>query len=405
MSSKKYCRYLVLAASVLALIVGLAACGGGSDSSTGSESTSAESTEAEGGKEETVSESDSGGAGVAEAKAAVAKSLQKPSWEPPGSPIDTSGLKGKTVYDIANTLSLAFTKTLTENTTKAFAAAGIKNVVVDSKADVSQTTKLIEQAVSQDAAAILVQSQASDLISAPLKVAKEAGIPVIELFEGDPGMPTKDQEEQGVAALATYCYSCAGELLADWTVADSNGEVVGVTYFDSDVGASQALNEGQKAQFAKVCPSCEVEYKDVLVADWTTSLPTLTQTDLSNPDLNYFIPNYDGMATYMVPAIKAAGAEDRVKIASFNANLPFLEELEKGGVIAADLGSPVGWMGWAIADQAMRVMNGEPPLEDVGIPFRMFDESNIGEIDLKAPEDTWYGVDFAKEYEQLWGVG
>ncbi|MEZ5076081.1 MAG: substrate-binding domain-containing protein [Solirubrobacterales bacterium] len=402
MSSKRYWRYLVLAASLLALVVALAACGGGSDTTSDSEATGSESAKAEGGAEET-GEGSSGG--IAEAEAAVAESRAQPEWAPPGEPLDTSGLKGKTAYIIANSLSLAFTTTLTENMEKGFTAAGLKTVVVDDKADVSQTAKLIEQAVAQNAAVITIQSHASDLISAPLKVAKEAGVPVIELFEGDPGLPTKQQEEQGVSALATYCYSCAGELLANWATADSGGEVVGVTYFSSDVGASHAMNEGQKRQFEKVCPTCEVDYKDVLVADWTKSLPTLTQTDLSNQDLNYFLPNYDGMTTYMVPAIKAAGAEDRVKIASFNANLPYMEELAKGGVIKADIGSPVAWMGWAVADQGLRVMNGESPLEDVDVPFRLFDESNIDEIDLKAPESSWYGVDYEKEYEELWGVG
>ncbi|MBS1879342.1 MAG: sugar ABC transporter substrate-binding protein [Actinobacteria bacterium] len=403
MSSMKYWRYLALAVGVLALVVALAACGSSSSSSS-SEATGSETTEAEGGKEETASAGGSGG--IAEAEAAVAEALKKPTdWKPPGKPINVSGLKGKTAYIIANSLSLAFTTTLTENMKEAFTKAGLKVVVVDDKAEVSQTAKLIEQAVSQGASVITIQSHASDLISAPLKVAKEAGIPVIEMFEGDPGLPTKQQEEQGVSALATYCYSCAGELLANWATANSGGEVTGVTYYDSDVGASQAMNEGQKQQFAKVCPSCEVEYKNVLVADWAKSLPTLTQTDLSNPKLNYFLPNYDGMTTYMVPAIKAAGAEERVKIGSFNANLPYMEELAKGGVIKADIGSPVAWMGWAVADQGLRVMNGEPPLENVDIPFRLFDESNIKEINLKEPESTWYGVNYQQEYEKLWGLG
>jgi ribose transport system substrate-binding protein len=396
---------LVAALAILALGVGVAACGGSSSSSSsGTTSEAAGSTGEESSETSEPSES-SASDGVAEAEKLVAAARKPQAFNPPGKPISVSGLKGKTVYDITNQLAVAFEKTLTSNTTEALAKAGIKNVVVQANNEVSQATKLIEQAVAQNADAIIIESFKSDLIAGPLQEAKAAGIPVIDLFEGDPALPTPKQVEQGVAALATFCYSCAGKLMADWVIADSGGEGVhGVTYYSDDLGSSLAVNEGQKAEFAKLCPECKVEYKNVQGSQWTTKIPTLTQSDVANPEVNYFIPNFDGMATFMVPAINAAGATERVKIASFNANLPFMEEMQNGGVIKSDVGSPVAWMGWAVADQTMRVMNGEEPLEDVGIPLRMFDESNIGEIDLSEPESAWYGVDFASEYEKLWGL-
>jgi hypothetical protein len=39
------------------------------------------------------------------------------------------------------------------------------------------------------------------------------------------------------------------------------------------------------------------------------------------------------------------------------------------------------------------------------LPHRIFHAGNIADVDLSAPEDTWYGgVDFRGEYRQIWGL-
>jgi ribose transport system substrate-binding protein len=343
-------------------------------------------------------------AGISQARALVRASRAPVKFVVPGPSFNAQAAKGKVVWDIANSLSLTFTQTLTKGTKAALALAGVKDVVVDNKANVSETARLISEAVAQHASVILVQSQPSSLISAPLQKAKAAHIPVIQLFESDPRLPAKSEQALGVAAKAAFCYSCAGKLMADWTIVNSNGKANAVTYWDSDVGVSYAENKGEKAEFARLCPGCSVKFENVLVADWATRIPTLTQTDLANSSINYFLPNYDGMATFMIPAITAKNAQNRVKIVSFNADLPFLQDMKSGNVIVADLGSPVGWMGWGIADQALRLMTGHKPVADEKVPLRMFDRTNVGTLNLSGTEASWYGANYEAGYKKLWHV-
>jgi ribose transport system substrate-binding protein len=123
------------------------------------------------------------------------------------------------------------------------------------------------------------------------------------------------------------------------------------------------------------------------------------------PDLNYMIPVVDAMALSMVPAIKQAGAADKVKIATFNGT-PAVEKLvEAGDVVGADIGGANVWESWAYIDQALRVMTEMEPV-DQKVPLRMIDRSNIGDIQIDEPDQRgWYGTDAAiAGYKQLWGV-
>jgi ribose transport system substrate-binding protein len=343
---------------------------------------------------------------VATAKERYEAARNAPKFEAPGPGFDASKATGMTVYNIANTLSLPFTKDLSDATTAGLAKAGVKNVVVDNKADVSETARLIQQAISQKADAIIVQSQQAKLIAAPLRAAKQAGIPVVVLFETDPRFPPQESKDLGVVAEASFCYSCGGRLLVDYALADSGGSFNAATYWDSDVGVSTSLNDGMKAELKELCPeACKVTFKDVLVSQWAAQIPTMTAGDMkAQPPYDYLLPNYDAMITLMAPAIAAAGATDRVKVASFNADPPIMEMLKKGDTVSSLVGSPVEWMGWGIADQVLRVLTGTAVVEDEKVPLRVFDRENIGGIDPKGSESDWYETDFKSGYLALWGI-
>src|SRR5262249_55617021 len=119
-------------------------------------------------------------------------------------------------------------------------------------------------------------------------------------------------------------------------------------------------------------------------------------------------PLYDGETQFTNPAVMQAGAASRVQVASFNATKGIVDQLAKSGnPLSVDIGSPLGWSGWAIADQSFRLLAGQKPLLDEKIPLRTFDRDNIGQIDLSQPESTWYGTktNYEAEYSKLWGVG
>ena len=166
---------------------------------------------------------------------------------------------------------------------------------------------------------------------------------------------------------------------------------------------------GIQSEVKKLCPSLSMpSVQNVLIPDWPTKLSTTTRSLLTaNPNLNYILPLYDGMTIYMVPAINGIlAAKNKVKVASFNATPVVIQnELVKQSPLAADVGGPNQWYGVALADQALRVLAGQPPVANENVPLRLFTRDNVATIDPKKDESTWYGsVNPICEYHKLWGL-
>ena len=59
----------------------------------------------------------------------------------------------------------------------------------------------------------------------------------------------------------------------------------------------------------------------------------------------------------------------------------------------------------ALADQALRVLAGQPAVADENVPLRLFTRDDVGTIDPTKDESTWYGsVNPICEYHKLWGL-
>ncbi len=81
--------------------------------------------------------------------------------------------------------------------------------------------------------------------------------------------------------------------------------------------------------------------------------------------------------------------------------------LKKGEVVGADIGSSFIWEGWANMDQALRALTGHAPAADDGAALRLFDKTNIGKINVNAPQQgaEWYDTATAiNGYKKLWGL-
>jgi ribose transport system substrate-binding protein len=138
---------------------------------------------------------------------------------------------------------------------------------------------------------------------------------------------------------------------------------------------------------------------------WNTLQTKTASLIRANPDVNYIVPDFDGMVIFALPGVHSAGAQGKVKIVSFNATPSVMKALKNKDVVAAETGGPNLLQGWAFADQALRVAAGYPPLPDIGIKDRLFTTDNINSINLDSQESTWYGEgNYAAAYKKLWGV-
>lgn len=342
-------------------------------------------------------------AGVAEARQIVARAEGPLEFQFDGKPFEAAKARGKEVWFIGLALAVPQQQAWLAGMKEGLATVGAKVTAFDGKARVSEMNRGIQQAIAANADAIFIAAGQLKSLSASIARAESAGIPVINGEGGEPRIP---REVPGVVAEANNDFEEVGRVLGAWTVADKGGEVNALVIESSDVDATAPYVRGITETIERLAPGSSVKVEDVPVAQWQSRLPTLTRTAVQrDPELDYLLPLYDGMTLAVLPALRQAAAEDRVKVGSANATQAVLETLEQGTALKADILTPPTWLGWASADQVLRAMTGTRPVEDEQIPIRLFTENNIGEIDIDADESTWYGgVDFKERYRQIWGA-
>jgi len=347
----------------------------------------------------------SAAAGIADAKKLVAQYEKPPNWAPPGKPFDASKAKGKQIWYVSLSLSIPFEQYMLQGIQQGAKLVGAKGVGFDSKFSAAEGARGIEQAIQSKASVIMVGGLEPSLIGPALSDAEKAGIPVIMANVQDPGPPRKDYPS-AVKAFATHSFSWPGKAEADFVTVDSNGKANILFMSTSDLpNITGPEKDAFMNELKRVCPGCKADVMDVPSGQWS-QLQTKTASYIrAHPDVQYIVPDFDGMVIFALPGVHSAGAQDKVKIVSFNATPSVMKALKNKDVVVAETGGPNLLQGWAFADQALRVAAGVKPLSDIGIKDRLFDASNINSINLKGQESTWYGnTDYVAKYKQLWGV-
>lgn len=314
-------------------------------------------------------------------------------------------LKGAKVHYISAGLVFPFSQQVLKGVQDASALLGMEVVVTDAAGDASKASSFIDRAIGQKASAIVLQGVDPYTVEASVRDAKAAGIPVISMAGLLSGPIPADIAEAGVVANVAFSSAEAGRLLAAYVAANSAADahvgVIGSSTFRID-GPFIATFESSLKEF---CAGCVLTKQDSPLPQWQTTLSSLARTMVTvDPKITYVVPIVDAMAPTVKSAIAAAGAEDRVKIASHNASLPDMQAIaSKTDMEVANVGVSNERLGWATVDQIVRLKNGiEPVVEDQ--PFRMFTRDNIDQIDLKTEGADWFGFDYRKFYAGLWGV-
>jgi ribose transport system substrate-binding protein len=379
----------LLAGIVVALVA--AACGGSTTNTTGKKMT-------------------------AENLAAVKALFEQesgPSQFAGGPSFDATKAKGKKVWWISNLGSNSFTPLIYNPFKEAMNSAGVNVTFFDGQGSAQEEIHGMLNAIAAKADLIVDQDYPVAQTQAGFDAAKKAGIPVLEWANNDEGT---GPSPKGGTAEVTYSYKNAGVLMADAIMTLADGGPVNAIFIDSsDVEPAGIVGQGLKEEFAKYCPeACSVTVKDVVIADWSTKLAVVASTAVADPSVNWVVPAFDPEAAFVSPAIIQAGAASRVHVCAYNATKGNVDRLKQSGdPLSCDVGSPLGWSGYAIADEALRLLSGvkpicgAPPPCGAGekIPLRIFDRTNIQQYDLNASDATWYGTtDYKAEYKKLWGL-
>lgn len=343
--------------------------------------------------------------GVAEAKALVAQYSAPVAWSSPGSSFNAAMAKGKTVAYIPITGNIPYTVEVSGAFMQAMKAVGVNvKFFGGTNGSPASWSQAIEEAVAEKVSAIVLQGVNPGLVAPAIADADKAKIPIVEGFTHNLGQP----HSKGVSIELTYNSFLIGKMMGDWAVANTDGKVDAVVFYDTDTPVTKFLLAGIESQFKAFCPTtCSAKVDDIVVADWATKLPSLTSAAIADPKVNVLFPLFDGEVSYVVPSVHTGGAASRVQVISFNATSGVMKYLATKDVMTADVGDPLEWVGYQFADQALRLINGLPPANPLKetAPIRLFDSSNFTSATLAEPEYKWYGpTDFEAKFLQLWQV-
>lgn len=343
---------------------------------------------------------------AAAAQAEIDKaSIAVETFEAPGDPLAGVGdLAGKTVYFIPATFQVPVFQALAGSLEGALGAVDITVEVCDGKSNPSNMASCFQQAIDAEAGAIVAGSIPTELASTAFQSAAKAGIPVVNTMTAPagPGDPTD-------VAYLTPDYIGLQSLSASSVIADSDAKANVLYVQITDTPATILWAEkGALATYEQACPDCEVTVVKANTGQFD-KLPSLITSELTkNPDIDYVQTEVDFAVQPVVEGLQAANATS-VKIASMDGVLPTMQMLEGGQFIHSEVGFNADALAWYAADQALRMMTGQPSVADVAFPYqRAFTPDNIGELDLTPDAEKtgeWYGsTDYRDGFKELWGL-
>ncbi|MBZ0291170.1 MAG: D-ribose ABC transporter substrate-binding protein [Anaerolineae bacterium] len=235
-------------------------------------------------------------------------------------------------------------------------ALGYTTLVLVHDDDPNLQDQHFDVAISQNAAAIILDNAGADASIAPIQRAKDAGIPTFLI--------DREINETGVAAsqLVSNNYSCAVQG-AEYFVEQmgEQGQYVELLGRETDTNAgvrSQGYND-------VIGDFPDLELDAVQTANWSQPeafevMETIIQ---GNPDIQGVISGNDTMALGAVAALEAAGMND-VIVVGLDGSPDAVESIRQGGMDATVL-QPLAIFSELAVDQAHQyIQTGELPQEE-----------------------------------------
>lgn len=345
--------------------------------------------------------------GTGAAAALINQYLGEPQFAPTGlTPFSASGAAGKTVFVIPVSSSVPFNVDVDKYVTEALARFNVKTVYYSDTGESSQWVAGMNTAISEHVNAILLIGMDPAAVAPQIAQAKAAGIPTIVDHFLDVNH-TNYAPYQNVAGIIGAPYNLAGRLEAAWAVENSGGKGTFLVVQSPDLLSSTDVAVGIQQETAQICPGCKLVDVNVPFNQWSTRLQTAVASAINaNPDATYVLPVFDGMVQYAVPAITAAGKTSSVHIASYNADPFALQDIKDNNVVTMDLGESFSWLGYALADDTLRILTGNPPAPaqaDI-TPVRVFTSANISATGNPPTINEGYGSAYQAGYLHVWGA-
>ncbi len=325
-----------------------------------------------------------------------------PSYNGPTEQIDMSLVKGKKLYLIAFDLSNDFNRRLADSFEEAAKLVGAEAVLLSSGIDSGVAASYIDQAVADGAAGIALLSIGVEQVPSAIQNAASAGIPIVTMAQtsagSDPG--------EGIVNQVTVNTTDIGAAQVDLAYLSSGESLDVVAYGGYTLPQDVSQLAGQEARMAELGLEDAFVKNDVNLNTFQTALPGIVQSAITaDPGVNWVLPTWDVLGTYVLPGIRSAQAEDRVQVSTWN-GIPAAMELVQDGEQAGVFGVPLRWWGWATFDMLARYIAGQDVAPDAeNLPVRLFTPEVLADIDDIGDEQSLYEDDHVFDtYRELWGL-
>ncbi len=274
----------------------------------------------------------------------------------------------------------------------------------DGGADQRKQNAAILDAISAGSNLILLMAIDPNFVQLGLAAAKKAGIPVLSGTDStnSPNPVLKPEGDKlNYETDVSADMGKIGHRMAEWIIADSGGKANVMVVTDEEFPTVNVVTAGI-LDGLKECKTCVVQpLQKTTGSQVATTLGQQTVGYLqSHPDVNYVIGPFDPAAAFMVNAIAQAGLGDKVKLVSQLGDGQNLDFIRAGRVQVADCAFDNQYLGYAVIDQAIRVLNKQPLIEPNGenVPFQMLDKTNLP----PAGQDWHAKFEYKDVFLKLW---
>lgn len=228
-------------------------------------------------------------------------------------------------------------------------AQGITVITVDAKGDSATQVSQIQDLIARNVDAIIYIPAGATAASVPVKAARAAGIPVVNVDRNAEGAPgdTFIATDSVLAAKTLGDYVCK-QTGGKGNVAVIQGQIGTTPEQDRDKGFTQALSK---------CPGLKVVAKQASTA-WAQDEGFNIAQDMlqKNPTISVFFGRADALALGAAQATKVAGQNGKVMIVGFDGDTAGLQAV-KGGTLAATMTQRTQYMGQLAVKSAVDLVN------------------------------------------------
>jgi ribose transport system substrate-binding protein len=365
---------------VVAMAVGLAACG--DDDDEGAATTAA-----------------AGGVDVEHAQSQLDAFSAEPEFEAPGPAVDAAAAAGKSLAIVPASSNVPFVTNIANSMVKIGDEARLDVTIFKNNGTPAEWAQGVTDAIAQNADSIdLLAGLDPAAISAQVRQATSQDISVVATHLYD----VNQQIDPNITAATNIPYEQAGRLLADWVIVETGGDANVLVTTINQVNSTVPMIAGIEDEFATYCgDGCTLTKIDSTIADLGKLQQQVQSALTSDPDINYVINLYDSaQAPQTEAAIKALGRDD-LHIATFNGTAEIMELIGPDSVIAVDVAENNDWIAHGAIDQHLRLLSGAEPTTTPNIPLRVFDATNIAEF---TGPGLGFGDAYPDAYRELWGL-